>query len=265
MTDEAPPAGDAAGLAGWRVVVTGDAARTSDLGRRVSERGAEVVALPVVSVGDPADGGAALRAAASRLVTGDYDWVMVTSTNGVDRLRRAIGGRSFPPSLRWAAVGPSTGRALEGAGLPCDLVPEAATADALADALVAAAPAARVLYPRAERVRSDLADHLRRASWTVDDVVAYRTTAAAPDAATRGAAQRADAVLFTSGSAVEQTVAVLGTDGVPPVVVTIGPSTSAVARTAGLRVAAEARPHSTGGLVEALVAVAGGRREGSAG
>jgi uroporphyrinogen-III synthase len=243
-------------LAGWLVVVTGDARRSSTLGQQVSARGADVVRLPVVAIEDPVDEGAALEAAIDRLLSGDYAWVMVTSANAVDRVRRSLAGRRVPEVVRWAAVGPSTGRALEEAGLPCHLVAPAATADALAEVFVGSATAGRVLYPRAERVRSDLGARLIAAGWPVDEVVAYRTTAADPDPSAREAARRADAVLFTSGSAVEAAVALIGRQDVPPIVVTIGPATSAAARDAGLEVAAEAEPHSTDGLVDALVMLA---------
>ncbi len=102
----------------------------------------------------------------------------------------------------------------------------------------------------------DLAARLSAAGWLVDEVVAYRTTGADPDPLARDAARGADAVLFTSGSAVEQAITLLGAEGVPPLVVTIGPSTSAATRAAGLRVAAEAQPHSADGLIDALVSLA---------
>jgi uroporphyrinogen-III synthase len=240
----------------WCVVVTGDVARTSGLAGRVVALGAGVVRLPVVSVEDAPDGGVALGAAADRLSTGGYDWVVVTSANAVVRLQRALSGRPVPGTVHWAAVGPTTGKALDTAGLPCHLVPAAATADALATELVASATPGHVLYPRAEVVRSDLSGRLSAAGWIVDEVVAYRTAGAAPDASAVGAARRADAILFTSGSAVDQTVALLGAPSVPPLVVTIGPSTSAAAEAAGLRVAAEAEPHSAEGLAAALVSLA---------
>ncbi len=243
-------------LAGWRVVVTGDAHRSSELGHRVAERGADVVALPVVAIEPAPDGGAGLGAAAGRLSSGDYAWVIVTSANAVDRLQRALAGRTVPDAVRWAAVGPSTGRAIEAAGLPCHLVPSVATVDGLATELVATAAPGHVLYPRAERVRGDLAARLSDAGWIVDDVVAYRTTGADPDLSAQEAARGADAILFTSGSAVDHTVALLGAEAVPPLVVTIGPSTSAAARAAGLRVAAEADPHSADGLIDALFSLA---------
>ena len=54
--------------------------------RRAAARPApEPIEVPVIEVVDPADGGAALRAAASAS-SASYDWVVVTSPNGAERL-----------------------------------------------------------------------------------------------------------------------------------------------------------------------------------
>jgi uroporphyrinogen-III synthase len=63
----------------------------------------------------------------------------------------------------------------------------------------------------------------------------------------------ADAVTFTSSSTVTNFCERFGTDRVPPVVVSIGPVTSATARAQGLGVDAEADPHSIDGLVDAVI------------
>jgi uroporphyrinogen-III synthase len=116
-----------------------------------------------------------------------------------------------------------------------------------------------VLVPRAEVVAGALGPALREKGWTVDEVVAYRTEAAAPDPGAAEAARTADAVTFASSSAVAAAVTALGADGLPAVVVTIGPTTSAAARDAGLTVAAEAHPSSLDGLVDAVERALAGR------
>ena len=96
-------------------------------------------------VRDPADGGAALRAAAERL--GTYDWVVVTSPNGARRLLaalREVGGdaRSFGRA-RLAAIGPGTADELAAGNLVADLVPPQFVAESLVAAFPdAARPAA---------------------------------------------------------------------------------------------------------------------------
>ena len=252
-------------LAGHSVVVTRTRAQSSGLVDRLTGLGAEVVELPVIAVDDPADGGEALSRAAHRLVGGAYQWVALTSANAAERLLVALDGRPLPPGVRWAAVGPGTARALARDGIAADLVPAVAVSEHLADAFPALDPpgTGTVLFPRAESVRGALAAGLTAKGWLVDEVVAYRTVAGDPGPEALGAARRSEAVAFTSSSTVARTVELLGADGVPPVVVTIGPVTSGSVRDAGLEVSVEADPHTIDGLVDGLVAALGGNRSGT--
>jgi energy-coupling factor transporter ATP-binding protein EcfA2 len=68
---------------------------------------------------------------------------------------------------------------------------------------------------------------------------------------------RFDAVTFTSSSTVDNFVAAVGADAVPPVVVCIGPVTADTARRLGLTVTVEADTHTIDGLVAALVGCLG--------
>ena len=264
------PAPAPGALAGTRIVVTRARTQASGLVRRLSDLGAEVVELPVIAIEEPSDGGAATTAAADRVVSGGYEWVVVTSPNAVSRFVDALGSRPAPAATRWAAVGASTARALMERGIVPDLVPTAAVSDALVEAFPPAAPpgsapgrATRegtVLFVRAERVRDVVAPGLAAKGWRVDEAVAYRTVAGDVDPSAVDAARTADAVAFTSSSTVERTVDVLGVSGVPHVVASIGPVTSATARAAGLEVTVEAGEHTVDGLVAALVAALAGHR-----
>ncbi|HEV3264768.1 MAG TPA: uroporphyrinogen-III synthase [Acidimicrobiales bacterium] len=243
-------------LAGRTVVATRSQAQTSVLVDRLAALGATVVELPVIAIEDAADRGAALAEAAGRLVAGDYAWVAFTSANAVSRFLAALEGRAVPAHVQWAAVGSATARRLAEGGFAPTLVPQEALSDALAEAFPSAgAPgaASMVLFPRAETVRGALVAGLEAKGWKVDDVVAYRTVAGHPDPESTAAARQADAVAFTSSSTVERTVALLGVEGVPPVVVSIGPVTSASVRAEGLQVAAEAVDSNIEGLVDAVV------------
>jgi len=258
-------------LSGRSVVVTRARSQGSALADQLAGLGATVVELPVIDIQDPADGGAALSAAVDRLVAGSYRWVAFTSSNAVSRLLVALGDRAVPTGLRWAAVGSGTARALTEGGFRPDLVPEVSVSDALAEAFPVAGPGdcrpqpggadqpGAVLFPRAEEVRGALGRGLRDKGWRVDEVVAYRTVAGRPGPDQMAAAGRADAIAFTSSSTVERTIELLGPDGIPPVVVSIGPVTSGTARGAGLEVTAEASPHTIGGLVDAVVGALAGR------
>ncbi|MCB1004479.1 MAG: uroporphyrinogen-III C-methyltransferase, partial [Acidimicrobiales bacterium] len=67
-------------LFGRRVVVTRARAQASELVLALEAAGASTVELAAIEITDPADGGAALSAAAADV--GAYDWVVLTSING---------------------------------------------------------------------------------------------------------------------------------------------------------------------------------------
>ena len=240
-------------LFGKRIIVTRAREQASGLVERLHELGAATVELPVIEIGDPADGGAALRAAAGRVA--DYDWVAFTSANAVGRFfaalgevgadTRALGGR------RVAAIGPGTAEALAAAGVRADLVPERFVAESLLEAFPDGP--GRVLLPRAAVARDALPAGLTGRGWTVDVVEAYRTAVGRPAPEALGAAASAHAVTFTSSSTVTNYLAVAGDVPVPPVVACIGPITAETARAAGLTVNVVATPHTIEGLVQSLV------------
>jgi uroporphyrinogen-III synthase len=246
-------------LTGTTVVVTRTRAQASSLVERLIGQGASVVELPVIAVEDAPDGGEALGHAADQAAAGAYDWLVFTSTNAASRFLSRLDDRPVPPATRWAAVGPGTAATLAGGGHPANLVPATSVAEELAHELpgpptgTGGRTTGRVLFPRAESVRGVLASGLRAKGWVVDEVVAYRTVAGSPEPDGLAAASRADAVAFTSSSTVERTVELLGTDKVPPVVVSIGPITSASVVAAGLVVTVEAIEHTIDGLVAAVV------------
>jgi uroporphyrinogen III methyltransferase/synthase len=244
-------------LFGRTVVVTRSRAQASSLVSELRALGAATVEVPAIEISDPTDGGAALRDAARRL--GGYDWVVLTSVNGAQRLLAAVratggDGRSFA-GTRLAAIGPGTAAALAAGNLAVDLVPERFVAESLlAEFPDPSASGGRVLLARAAVARDVLPRGLADRGWTVDVIEAYRSVPVALSDARREAAQAADVITFTSSSTVERYLAAAGADAVPPVVACIGPVTAATARRAGLEVTIEAEVHTIPGLLDALVA-----------
>jgi uroporphyrinogen-III synthase len=113
-----------------------------------------------------------------------------------------------------------------------------------------------LLLARAEQARDVLPEGLAARGYEVDVLPVYRTVRADPEP--RHLAQvregRVDAITFTSSSTVTNFCDVAGPLPDPqPLVVSIGPVTSATARDRGLRVDAEADPHTIDGLVAALL------------
>lgn len=252
-------------LKGLRVAVTRAASQASDLSDRLSARGAAVIELPAIEI-EPLSTGP-LDDALGQLAS--YDWVVLTSSNGVaafvDRLA-ALGLSAWREDApRVAAVGRTTAARLQAAGIPVDLVPQQAVAEALLAALIASGIAGRrVLLPVAEGARDVLPDGLRRAGAQVEVVHAYRTIQ--PPAADAIVAEirsgGVDVLTFASPSAVRNTAEIVGLP-LPEhtAIACIGPVTSAAAVGLGLRVDVEAGEHSIAGLVEAIVAWAASRSD----
>jgi uroporphyrinogen III methyltransferase/synthase len=246
-------------LFGRRVVVTRARAQASGLVDRLRELGAEVVEAPAIEIADPADGGAALAAAAASI--GAYEWLVLTSPNGVHRTFAHLPDARALAGVRVAAIGPGTAEALASYRVVADLIPEAYVAESLLEAfpVPTGEGSGRVLVSRAAVARDVLPEGLAARGWSVEVVPAYETVAVAPTPGVAAAIAAADAVTFTSSSTVTNLCDALDAMGgpaagrVPPVVVSIGPVTSATARDRGLTVTAEADPHTIDGLVDALV------------
>jgi uroporphyrinogen-III synthase len=229
-------------LDGRTVVVTRE--HEDHLGEALRGLGARVVHVPMIHAVDPVDGGAALRGALEGL--DGYDWLVVTSPNGARRI-------SVTPmaATQIAVVGRATADALAAStGRTADLVPEVQRLDGL----LAVFPTGdgRVLAVRGDRADPALIVGLEARGWQVDDVVAYRTVSRRPTADDRRRIEGAAAVVFASGSAATSWSEAFA-DGTPADVISIGPSTTVVARSAGLPVTAEADEHSIEGLVAAVV------------
>ncbi|MDI2098352.1 uroporphyrinogen-III synthase [Ruicaihuangia caeni] len=261
-------------LAGWRVLVP----RAGEWGARAAARlraeGADPVIVPLIAFAPPSDP-AALAAAASRLATGEYDWVVFTSATTVSALAGAAGahvgdladaaapGSGSPgplvavaPTTRVAAVGEATAEALELAGVDVDFVPESDfSARALVEEWPARMPGLRVFAPLSEIAAPTLVDGLRGYGLEVDEVGAYCTVTASPDDAGRAVlAGPLDAVLVTSGSVARALVELAPELDPSTVIACIGPRTAQEAAEAGLAVDVVAARQSIRALIDALAA-----------
>jgi uroporphyrinogen-III synthase len=209
-----------------RVIVTRPQGQEEPLASRLRELGHEVALCPLTRIEALGEGPIDLSG---------YDWVLVTSVNGAAELARRRHGR--PRHV--AAIGPGTAAALDEHGLHVDLVPAVSTQEGLLAELPR--PVGRALFAGAERARRLLVDEL-----DADFVPLYRTIALQPDSVSAG-----DVVLLASASAA-RAFGALGA-GVPAI--SIGPQTTAAARTAGIAVLVEAERHDLEGLLAALASL----------
>jgi uroporphyrinogen III methyltransferase/synthase len=248
-------------LAGRTVVVTRTGARARGLVDALEGAGATALEFPLTRQIDPADGGAALRAAAA--VVAEYDWVVLTSITAVERFMGVLRDARALGSTMVAAVGPATADALRRTGVEPDLIPS----EHSALGLVAAFPnpgdgSRRVLFPSAALALQTVPTGLGQKGWEVHGVEAYRTVAsAAPQPALLDRVAAADALTFTAPSSVDAFVALRTADDRPfpsaPLVVCIGPTTAAAARAGGLDNVREARGASAQGIVDELIEALG--------
>ena len=249
-------------LFGRRIVVTRARAQASELAKRLEAAGAETLEAPAIRI-EPPDDPAPLQTAA--LHAASFHWIVFTSVNGVEAYFEALADAGLDAralaAARIATIGPATAERLARFGLRPDLQPETFTGAAVAEALAATGNLAglRILLPRADIAPKELPKALAAQGAEVHQVVAYRT---APDTASCDVVAEAleadeiDWLTFTSSSTVGNFIGVVGKDRVCASrarIASIGPTTSATLRGAGLEPTVEADPHTIPGLVDAIV------------
>lgn len=251
-------------LSGKRIAVTRSRDQVSELSAKLTELGAEVIELPLIQVSKEIDK-ETLADVLSEL--GSYDWIVFTSANGVryffDEFHRIFDDIRSLGLLRFASIGGATSKAILEQHLRVECQPKVATAEALADELIATGSldSAKVLVVTGNLNRDVLVKKLEDARAIVDQLQVYKTEktdlsndATAGDFRSKGA----DAILFASSSAVQsftdQAAALkLEKKAARPIAGSIGPQTSEAMKKVGMPVGFEAKTPSLEALVEALV------------
>jgi len=257
-------------LAGCRVLVSRAKKQAGALSSALRELGCEVIEIPFIQIRPPRSY-QPLDSALRKLV--DYDWLILTSVNGVEALFERMEKKRLQPSalnrLQIAAIGPATRRAIEQRGLPVAVTPKEYVAESVVRALRRRVKNKRVLLVRARVARDVIPRELRRCGAAVDVVEAYQTVVPQSSAARLRALlvnkrRGPHAITFTSSSTVRNFVQLLGLrraraalqkreshNGVHSA--SIGPVTSATLREFGLPVDIEAKEYTIPGLVAAIV------------
>lgn len=255
-------------LLGKRIIVSRAREQAGALSDALRQHGAEVVEIPFIEIRPP-QSYHRIDAAIANLT--DYDWLILTSVNGVRALfdRLAALGKSEADllHLKIAAIGPATRKAIEQHGLPVDVVPREYVAESVVASLREQVRGERILLARAKVARDIIPNELRNLGAKVHVVEAYET--AIPDSSRKAllhalgdAVHKPYAITFTSSSTARNFVELLGPerarsallDGIK--LASIGPVTSATLRELGLRVDLEAKEYTIPGLAAALVASA---------
>ena len=251
-------------LSDRRIAVTRAKDQASELAEKLTALGAEVIELPLIQISKSID---KQTLADVMLELGGYDWLVFTSANGVkfffEEFFRLFDEIRSLGLIRFACIGDATARAIKDLHLRVECQPEQATADALADALIATGSldSSRILVVTGNLNRDALFTKLEEARAIVDRFQVYKTEktnltndAAAADFRARGA----DAILFASSSAVQSFIDQAGAlklakDARRPLAGSIGPQTSETMKRTGMPIDFEAKKPSLDALVEALV------------
>jgi uroporphyrinogen III methyltransferase/synthase len=254
-------------LFGQRIVVTRAREQAGELSHKLSELGAEVIEIPTIKIGPPAqyDG---LKDALLEL--NSYEWLVFTSPNGVRTFfdlffkvhkdMRDIGG------ARIAAVGPATAAKLQELHLQVDLMPDEALGSKIAKSFAEFQNLENVkmCLLRAEKANSDLPQALTELGAIVDDVACYQTLGETEDVMGNSARLEesgADWLTFTSASTVEQFNIRFNLPNLLkrfPLMklASIGPETSKALKALHLTPAVEAKEHTMDGLLVSLLKAA---------
>lgn len=248
-------------LAGRRILITRSQRQAGSLAQALEALGAQALPLATIEIVPP-DSYAPLDQAL--LAIRNYDWLILTSANGVAELGGRLRRLRIPPEslahLKVAAIGSATAAALRELGLAAQIVPERSTAEGVVEALEGQVEGKRVLLARAAAGRDVIPVELGRRGAEVHIVAVYRTEIPADslDAVRKLFAEGQplpDAATFTSSSTVHHLFALLDAASIarPPglAAVSIGPITSDALRSHGWPPAAEAVRQDVQGLVEA--------------
>ncbi len=251
-------------LFGRRVLVTRPRHQAKELERPLSDLGADVRIQPAIEISDP-DDWAAVDQVLHRL--SEYDVLVFSSVNGVNKLigrllHLGYDLRRLSP-LTLAAIGPGTADALARYHLRADVLPERDfRAEGLLEQLLPRAAKQRFLLVRASRGRELLAEQLREAGATVDQVVVYRSCDVEhpqEDVLELLQAGQIDWVTVTSSAIANWLAERLGEHLRTTRLVSISPVTSATLRGRGFEPQVEAESATMEGVVAAILADASQR------
>jgi len=252
---------DSKPLFGRRIVVTRPRAQAGGFVELLEQRGAEVILFPTIEIVPP-ESYERLDRALNDLPS--YHWLIFTSVNGVKyffaRLRTRRQDIRSLATVRIAAIGPETARAVEAFQLRVDAIPAEYRAEALVPTL-GEVREQRILLPRAAAAREVLPQDLRALGAHVDEIPVYQTArpqnSKTEKLRTLLKAGKIDLVTFTSSSTVRNFMASFPADNGPALlgksrVACLGPITADTAREFGLAVAVQPETYTIPALAEAI-------------
>ena len=254
-------------LIGITVVVTRAASQADELTAALEGFGAKVLACPTIEI-RALDNYDRLDEALDHLY--GYDWLILTSTNGVEFFLKRLEHRGMKvddlDEIKVCAIGQRTADKLHEAHVHVDIVPSHSTAEGVFATLSEFVGGAdqlhglNILLPRALVGREHLPSALETAGARVDVVPAYQTVVPADFDRGKLSAMLAgsgDCIAFTSPSTIKNLAKLFDTHDLgktlPGVVIAcIGSVTAAAAVEYGLRVDIQPEQFTTSALAQSI-------------
>ncbi|NOU91007.1 uroporphyrinogen-III C-methyltransferase [Paenibacillus sp. LMG 31460] len=255
-------------LFGRRVLVTRARSQASELVDLIDDMGGEAVEFPVIRLQPPSRPEAiqALDLALDKLH--EFDWVLLTSVNGVEYFFRRLREKGIDVrkmgKARIAAVGPKTAEALAERGIIADVLPAKYQGEGILEAIQADLKAGqKVLLPTADLARDYMPAKLKELGLEVTEVDVYEnvlTTEDGDEIIHLLQNQSIHIITFTSSSTVTNLLEALRQLGVEePLsllqgveIACIGPKTAETASQCGLPVTYMAEEATVASLVQSI-------------
>lgn len=244
------------------ILVTRARSQASELAGKIEELGGEVIELPVIQMVPPTNSEPMERAIRS---IGDFDWILLTSTNGVAFFGAKMREQGFEYAdiqAKLGVVGPKTGELLKEWGRQPDLMAKDYKAEGLLQALEEILlPGDRVLIPRANIARPILPQKLKDWGVHVTEVDAYDTILATEnvqEVVSFLQCKKIDIITFTSSSTVKNFLNLLKDYPIKELlmgvkIACIGPITAKTAEELGLQVDITAEEYTIDGLMNSII------------
>jgi len=249
-------------LAGKKILITRAREQSGDFAAQLKKLGAEVIEFPTIEIVPPTTW-RRLDRAIDQL--NSYDWIIFTSTNGVnfffERLREKGEDHYLPSSLKVCAIGPATAYQLRDKGIRVDYTPKEFVAEAILEEFKEmSVRGRRILLARAKEARDVLPQGLRKMGAEVDVVEAYQTVKP------KGGSRRLkklledggiDVITFTSSSTVNHFAELLKKEDFKNLlgsiaIACIGPITARTAIGWEMRVRIRPKEYTTPALTQAI-------------
>lgn len=247
-------------LSGFKILVPRGGRFGDAIAYEVRSRGAFPIIAPLVNFAPVDESDTSLTEALDELASGEYEWLLVSSSTTVDvlqSLRAAVHSRT-----RIAAVGETTASALRLAGYPVSFMPAGDdTPQALLDEWPEVQRGARptsVLILRNESRKRTMSEQIAARGHRVKSVAAYRIVGIDAPRSTLHDIEsgRIRVILLTSGSVATEVARQFSGMADDTLLAAIGPRTAADARAAGLKVDIVASDQSFSNLLTRIKEVA---------